>query len=103
MLLIKYTEALFLMEKGFFVIDNIELLPFCKFYFTDDLQVYFNPYAEVPFDQNFPWPAEIALNYFDTETAAHIQAHPDGALVSRQIYAPDPASLFTLLRSYGFV
>jgi hypothetical protein len=69
----------------------------------DGLQVYFNPYAEVPFDQNFPWPAEIALNYFDTETAAHIQAHPDGALVSRQIYVPDPASLFTLLRSYGFV
>jgi len=69
----------------------------------DGLQVYFNPYAEVPFDQNYPWPTEIALNYFDTETAAHIQAHPLGALVSRQIYAPDPASLFTLLRSYGFV
>lgn len=69
----------------------------------DGLQVYFNPYAEVPFDQNFPWPTEIALNYFDIETAAHIQAHPDGALVSRQIFAPDPASLFTLLRHYGFV
>jgi len=69
----------------------------------DGLQVYFNPYAEVPFDQNFPWPTEIALNYFDTETAAHIQAHPDGALVSRQIYAPDPAFLFNLLRNYGFV
>jgi len=69
----------------------------------DGLQVYFNPYAEVPFNQNFPWPTEVALNYFDTETAAHIQAHPDGALVSRQIYAPDPALLFTLLRSYGFV
>ena len=69
----------------------------------DGIQVYFNPYAEVPFDQNFPWPAEIALNYFDTETAAHIQAHPDGALVSRQFFAPDPASLFTLLRGYGFV
>lgn len=69
----------------------------------DGLQVYFNPYAEVPFDQNFPWPEEVALNYFDTETAAHIQAHPDGALVSRQFFAPDPALFFTLLRSYGFV
>lgn len=69
----------------------------------DGLQVYFNPYAEVPFDQNFPWPTEIALNYFDIETAAHIQAHSDGALISRQIFAPDPASLFTLLRHYGFV
>lgn len=69
----------------------------------DGLQVYFNPYAEVPFNQSFPWPTEVALNYFDTETAAHIQAHPDGALVSRQIYAPDPAHLITLLRSYGFV
>ncbi|WP_202112325.1 hypothetical protein [Cereibacter sphaeroides] len=69
----------------------------------DGLQIYFNPYAEVPFDQNFPWPTEIALNYFDIKTATHIQAHPDGALVSRQIYAPEPASLFTLLRGYGFL
>ena len=69
----------------------------------DGLQVYFNPYAEVPFDQNFPWPTEIALNYFDTETEDHIQAHPDGALVSRQFFAPDPAVLFNLLRNYGFV
>ncbi|WP_198431669.1 hypothetical protein [Pseudorhodobacter sp. MZDSW-24AT] len=69
----------------------------------DGLQVYFNPYAEVPFNKNFPWPTEVALNYFDTETAAHIQAHPDGALVSRQIYAPDPAHLISLLRNYGFV
>lgn len=69
----------------------------------DGLQVYFNPYAEVPFDQNFPWPKEIALNYFDTKMAGHIQAHPDGALVSRQLYDPGPASLFTLLTSYGFL
>lgn len=69
----------------------------------DGLQVYFNPYAEVPFDQNFPWPTEVALNYFDTKRATHIQAHPDGALVSRQLFAPDPALLLTLLRNYGFV
>ncbi|MEO9606876.1 MULTISPECIES: hypothetical protein [Alphaproteobacteria] len=69
----------------------------------DGLQVYFNPYAEVPFDQNFPWPTEVALNYFDTKMAKHIQAHPDGALVSRQLYDPGPASLSQLLRNYGFL
>lgn len=69
----------------------------------DGLQVYFNPYAAVPFCKDFPWPAEIALNYFDFETGTHIQAHPDGALVSRQTFATDPATLFRLLRSYGFV
>lgn len=68
----------------------------------DGFQVYFNSFAEVPFDQNFPWPKEIALNYFNTKTADHIQAHPDGALVSRQLYAPGPESIFTLLSSYGF-
>jgi len=69
----------------------------------DGLQVYFNPYAEVPFDDNFPWPKEIALNYFDTKMGEHIQAHPDGALVSRQLYDPGPASLSQLLRNYGFL
>lgn len=69
----------------------------------DGLQVYFNPFAEVPFDQNFPWPAEVALNYFDTTKAHHIQAHPDGALVSRQVFDPSRASLASLLRNYGFL
>ncbi len=69
----------------------------------DGLQVYFNPYAEVPFDPNFPWPAEIALNYYDVESGEHIQAHPDGALVSRQVYAITPTSIRLLLGRYGFL
>ncbi|KEA03028.1 MULTISPECIES: hypothetical protein [Rhizobium/Agrobacterium group] len=69
----------------------------------DGLQVYFNPYAEVPFDPNFPWPAEIALNYYDVESREHIQAHPDGALVSRQVYAITPTYIRLLLGRYGFL
>jgi hypothetical protein len=68
----------------------------------DGLQVYFNPYAEIPFDHNFTWPPEVALNYFDVESGEHIQAHPDGALVSRQVYDPSPYSLHFLLESNGF-
>jgi hypothetical protein len=52
----------------------------------DGLQVYFNPYAEIPFQPDFAWPAEVALNHYDVESGEHIQAHPDGALVSRQVY-----------------
>ena len=70
---------------------------------ADGLQVYFNPYAEVPFDPKFPWLAEIALNYYDVESGEHIQAHPDGALVSRQVYEITPASIRLLLGSYGFL
>ena len=69
----------------------------------DGFQVYFNPYAEVPFDQNFPWPKDVAFNYFDTKMAHPIQSHPDGALVSRQCFDPVPGFLSTLLRTYGFL
>ncbi|KQY73192.1 hypothetical protein ASD52_27680 [Ensifer sp. Root142] len=70
---------------------------------VDGLQVYFNPYAEVPFDQRFPWPAEIALNYYDVKSGEHIQAHPDGALVSRQVYDISPEFVRLLLGTYGFL
>jgi hypothetical protein len=69
----------------------------------DGLQVYFNPYAEVPFDPKFPWPAEIALNYYDRERHEHIQAHPDGALVSRQVFDITPKFFQLLLGRYGFM
>ncbi|WP_307953264.1 hypothetical protein [Sinorhizobium medicae] len=68
-----------------------------------NLQVYFNPYPEIPFDRDFAWPPEVALNYFDVESGEHIQAHPDGALVSRQVYDPSPYSLQFLLESNGFL
>lgn len=69
----------------------------------DGLQVYLNPYADVPFDPKFLWPAEIALNYYDVESREHIQAHPDGALVSRQVYELTPEYIRLLLGSYGFL
>lgn len=69
----------------------------------DGLQVYFNPYAAVPFDPKFPWPAEVALNYYEIESGEHIQAHPDGALVSRQVYKITPESIRFLLGTYGFL
>lgn len=68
----------------------------------DGLQVYFNPYAEVPFDPQFPWPAEIALNYYNVDSGEHIQAHPDGALVSRQLYKITTEYIQLLLGRYGF-
>lgn len=71
--------------------------------YLDGLQVYFNPYAEVPFDPAFPWPAEVARNYYDVESGEHIQAHPDGALVSRQVYEITPDYIRLLLGSYGFL
>ncbi|RVL76318.1 hypothetical protein CN140_28720 [Sinorhizobium meliloti] len=69
----------------------------------DGLQVYFNPYAEIPFDRNFAWPAEVALNYYDMESGEHIQAHPDGALVSRQVFDATPYFVRLLLETNGFL
>ncbi|MER8632726.1 hypothetical protein NKH55_23585 [Mesorhizobium opportunistum] len=68
----------------------------------DGLQVYFNPFAEIPFGRDFPWPAEVARNYFDVESGEHIQAHPDGALVSRQVFEVSPFFIRHLLTTNGF-
>lgn len=69
----------------------------------DGLQIYLNPYAEIPFDQSFAWPPEVALNYYDVKSGEHIPAHPDGALVSRQIYEITPECIRRLLGTYGFL
>lgn len=69
----------------------------------DGLQVYFNPYAEVPFDRNFAWPAEVALNYWDVARGEHFQAHPDNALVSRQVFGLAPHFVLQLLANNGFI
>lgn len=69
----------------------------------DGLQVYFNPYAEIPFDPTFTWSSEVALNYYDVESANHVAPHPDGALVSRQVFEPTPDFLRVLLESNGFL
>jgi hypothetical protein len=71
--------------------------------YLDRLHVYFNPYAQVPFAPQFPWLKEVALNYFDVESGEHIQAHPDGALVSRQVYEITHQYTQFLLDRYGLI
>ncbi|MER9001162.1 hypothetical protein NKH58_25470 [Mesorhizobium australicum] len=68
----------------------------------DGLHIYFNPYAEVPFEPDFAWPGEVSLNYYDVTTDKPIQIHPDGALVSRQVFELSPFWLHQLLTGYGF-
>lgn len=69
----------------------------------DGLHVYFNPYAEVPFDPSFTWPGEVSRNYYDVTADQPIQIHPDRALVSRQVFEMSPFWIHHLLRSNGFV
>ncbi|WP_197485462.1 hypothetical protein [Delftia sp. GW456-R20] len=52
----------------------------------DGLHIYYNPYAEFPLDKNIFSPPEITHNFFDLAERIPIQDHPDGSLVSREIY-----------------
>lgn len=52
----------------------------------DGIHVYYNPYATHPLDTNIFYPKEITHNFYNTEDNIPIQNHPDGALVSRQVY-----------------
>ncbi|EPH6541339.1 hypothetical protein ACS1XA_002597 [Escherichia coli] len=52
----------------------------------DGLHVYYNPYASVPLDKNVFFPPEITHNFYDIENDTPDQRHPDGALVSRQVF-----------------
>jgi hypothetical protein len=69
----------------------------------DGLHIYYNPYAEHPLDPSTIWPAEVTHNFYDTENDEPRQIHPDGALVSRQLYGPDRRILEHLLRTDGFL
>lgn len=68
----------------------------------DGLHVYYNPYAEHPLDPKAIWPAEVTHNFYDIENDEPRQVHPDGALVSRQLYEPNWPSLQHLLQTHGF-
>jgi len=59
----------------------------------DGLHVYYNPYATVPFDPSIMHAREITHNFYDVENDRPIQEHPDGALVSRQLWSPRSAKL----------
>ncbi|GDT06704.1 TPA: hypothetical protein ACROO9_002815 [Escherichia coli] len=52
----------------------------------DGLHVYYNPYATVPLDKSIFSSPEITHNFYDTENDMPDQHHPDGALVSRQLF-----------------
>lgn len=52
----------------------------------DGLHVYYNPYAEIPLDNDLFNAYEITQNYFDTKTNEMIPIHNDNSLVSRQVF-----------------
>ncbi|NVJ09916.1 hypothetical protein HUW63_32415 [Myxococcus sp. AM001] len=69
----------------------------------DGLHIYYNPYAEHPLDPGTFWSAEISHNSYDVAADEPQQDHPDGALISRQVHAPNSLALAHLLHSYGFI
>ncbi|AUQ47418.1 hypothetical protein D1822_15050 [Phaeobacter inhibens] len=54
----------------------------------DGLHIYYNPFAEIPLDRAVFDAAEITHNWFDPESGQPMHQHPDGALVSRQVFEP---------------
>lgn len=52
----------------------------------DGLHIYYNPYADVPLDEDLFNAYEITQNYFDKNTREMIPVHNDNSLVSRQTY-----------------
>ncbi|MGL3821314.1 hypothetical protein [Sphingopyxis sp. R3-92] len=68
----------------------------------DGLHIYYNPYAQIPFNPEIFFPAEITHNFYDIEEKTSVHRHPDGALVSRHLFDPTMTSLQFLLQSYGF-
>lgn len=66
----------------------------------DGLHVYYNPFADIPFDAETFFPPEITHNFYDINTEESIQNHPDGALVSRQVFAPTKPNLRNLIRQW---
>lgn len=67
----------------------------------DGLQVYYNPYAAIPLKGNVINAKGVAHNYYDVETDSPIQHHPDGAMVSRQVYEPTVSNFKFLLDAYS--
>lgn len=68
----------------------------------DGIHVYYNPYANNPLDRDLMWPDEFTHNFYDPINKVSRHEHPDGALVSRQVYEVDVSVLDFLMRSYGF-
>lgn len=56
---------------------------------VDGLHIYYNPYAEVSLDRKLFNSFQITQNSFDIENNCETQVHPDGSLVSRQVFTND--------------
>ncbi len=52
----------------------------------DGLHIYYNPYAEIPLDDDLFNSYEITQNYYDINTKEMIPIHNDNSLVSRQLF-----------------
>ncbi|MCX6073619.1 MAG: hypothetical protein NTY39_04790 [Campylobacterales bacterium] len=52
----------------------------------DGLHIYYNPYANIPLDNDLFNNYEITQNYFDKTTREMIPIHNDNSLVSRQVF-----------------
>jgi len=67
----------------------------------DGLHIYYNPYAAIPFEANTINAKGITHNFYDIDSDSPIQHHPDGALVSRQLYEPTINNLRFLLDAHS--
>lgn len=67
---------------------DMQLYKSCMHYEThlDGLHIYYNPFAAVPLDAGIVHANEVTHNFYDVEDGVPDQRHPDGALVSRQIF-----------------
>lgn len=67
----------------------------------DGLHVYYNPYATVPLGDNILDGKGVTHNFYDIESDYPVQHHPDGAMVSRQVFEPTVSNLKMLLDMYS--
>ena len=52
----------------------------------DGLHIYYNPYAEIPLDEDIFQAYEITQNFYDVSSKEMVCRHNDGSLVSRQVF-----------------
>lgn len=66
----------------------------------DGLHIYYNPFATTPLDSKIFHAKEITHNFYDIDRQEPNMQHPDGALVSRQLFRPSKQFLNLLVTSY---
>lgn len=66
----------------------------------DGLHVYYNPYATVPLDKSIFSSPEITHNFYDIANDIPDQRHPDGALVSRQVFEISQVALRHIVKGW---